>query len=222
MKKIYTYYNKQVMDRNLSPYYETLATNVESFGSNIKSIVLTSVKPGEGKSSVSINLAKALADKGHNVLLFDVDTRNSELDKRFRIEGDSKVGLTSYLLDEIGIENIIYATDVENLSIIPAIKHERDDFLDHPNFELMLGAFVQYYDYVILDVADMDTYDDAERVAEIADASILVVEPNNVKKEVTHQAIEYLENTGSVFLGIVLNKVNINSDTYKEYKISDK
>lgn len=221
MKKIHTFYNRKVMDRNLKDYYEVVATNVESFGSNIKSIVLTSVNPGEGKSSVSINLAKALADKGYKVLLFDADTRNSELDTMFRIESDTKLGLTSYLLNETGIENIIYATDINNLSIIPAIKHKKDDFLEHPNFELMLGAFVQYYDYVIVDSADMDTYDDAEKIAEMTDASILVTEPSSVKKEVLNQTIEILEKTGSIFLGVILNKVDINSSVYSEYKLND-
>ena len=110
---------KQSLYEKAEEYYNSIRTNIQFSGSDIKSIVLTSVQPNEGKSTTAVNLAISMAKVGFKTLLIDADTRNSVLSGTFRAEG-SVVGLTSYLSGNAELAEAICETDIPNLMVIPA------------------------------------------------------------------------------------------------------
>ncbi|MBF0710759.1 MULTISPECIES: polysaccharide biosynthesis tyrosine autokinase [unclassified Gemella] len=219
MKKIHINYNTNIIVKDLSEHYNALATNIQFLGKDIKTIAFSSVQPNEGKSTVTINLSKALSELGYKVLLIDADTRKSVLANRFRVEGGKIEGLTSYLSGNTEIENILYSTDIPNLTIIPAGKVPPSplSLIQNPNFELMLNAFRKYYDYVIIDTPPIGAVIDAAIIAQKCDGSVLITESGAIKRKFVKKAIEQLESSGSRFLGSVLNKVDIESSHYGAY-----
>lgn len=220
MTKIDILYNKNIITKELSEHYNALATNIQFLGKDIKKIVVSSVQENEGKSTVSINLAKSLADLGFKVLIIDGDTRNSVLLARFKARGKVE-GLTSYLSGSVGIENVLYETDVNNLTILPAgqIPPNPTSLLQSRNFEIMLSAFEKYYDYIIIDAPPIGAVIDAAIIAKNCDGSILVVQSEAIKRKFVKKAKEQLEQSGSKFLGVVLNKVDIKTSSYDGYGV---
>ncbi len=218
MAKIEILYNKKVIDKDIEEYYNALATNIQFSGSHVKKIVISSVKENEGKSTVSINIAKSLAELGKKVLLLDCDLRKSSIVARFRLEGKTD-GLTSYLSGITGIENVLHDTDVPNLTILPAgqVPPNPTNLLQNKNFDLMISAFEKYYDYIIVDAPPIGVVIDAAIVAKKCDASILVVESGAIKRKVLKKAKEQLEHSGAEFLGVILNKLDMSAENYGAY-----
>lgn len=106
-----------VRDYRSNEAYKTLRTNIEFSGSDNKAIVLTSSTPNEGKSTVSLGLAVALAESGKNVLLIDADLRKSVLMGRYRVSGVVK-GLSHFLSGQAEIEDTICKTQIGHLHMI--------------------------------------------------------------------------------------------------------
>lgn len=218
MKKIDVLYNKKIIDKDLTEYYISLATNIKFLGSDVKKILFSSVFENEGKSTVAINVAKVLAEQGAKVLLLDSDTRKSSIANRFRFQGKLE-GITSYLSGIVDIENVLYATDVNNLTILPAgqVPPNPTALLQNKNFNIMLSALEQYYDYIIVDTPPIGAVIDATIVAKNCDGIILVIEADRTKRKEIIKAKEQLENSGSKFLGVVLNKIDSKVVDYGMY-----
>ena len=143
---------KQSLYEKAEEYYNSIRTNIQFSGSDIKSIVLTSVQPNEGKSTTAVNLAISMAKVGFKTLLIDADTRNSVLSGTFRAEG-SVVGLTSYLSGNAELAEAICETDIPNLMVIPAgqVPPNPTHLLQNTNFTHMMEMTKQLFDYVIID-----------------------------------------------------------------------
>lgn len=218
MQRIDILYNTKVMDKDLYEYYIALANNIQFLGSDNKKILFSSFQENEGKSTVAINVAKALADQGNKVLFLDVDTRKSSTASRFKFRGKIE-GLTSYLSGLVNIENVIYETDVQNLNMIPAgqVPPNPTALLQNKHFDIMLVALEQYYDYIIVDSPPVGAVIDAAVVAKKCNGTILVVEYNKTKRKSVIKAKEQLESSGSKFLGVILNKVDTKSLNYGDY-----
>lgn len=210
--------NKQIIDKKLDEYYNSLATNIKFLGKDIKKIVLTSVFENEGKSTISINLAKSLAEIGCKVIFIDADTRKSVMYSRFKYRGEV-LGLTSYLSGDTELQNTLYRTDVENLTILPSglIPPNPVSLLQNKNLDIMLDVFEKYYDYIIIDTPPIGSVIDPAIIAKKSDGSILVVEEGRVKKKFIKKAKTQLEQSGSNFLGVILNKADFERNEYGNY-----
>lgn len=197
--------NKKV---DITEYFNALATNIQFLGKDTKKIVISSVKENEGKSMVSINLSRALANLGLKVLLIDADTRNSVLLQRLNIK-QKITGLTSYLSGQAEIKEVIFQTDVSNFHIIPAgfVPPNSLTLLQGRRFEMMMKGLNDYYDYIIVDAPPVGLVIDAAVIAKVCDGSILVVESGTIKRDFVRKAKEQLEQSGTKFLGVILNKV---------------
>lgn len=218
MSKLELLYNNNLIDKNATEHYNLLVTNIQFSGSGIKKILITSAEENEGKSTVSINLAKTFADLGFKVLFIDADTRNSSLLSRINLS--SKIqGLTSYLSGISSIENVLYSTDISNLTILPAgvIPPNPVSLLQSRKFEAAISAFEKYYDYIIIDSPPIGIVADALIIAEKCDASILIAKENFTKQKVLKKAKEQLEKSQSKFLGVILNSVDIKTVNYGKY-----
>lgn len=109
--------NIPALDRRGSEAYKTLRANLQFCGSDIKSIAITSCTPSEGKSTVSLNLAKSLAESGKRVLFIDADLRKSVIVSRCQVSQAVR-GLSHYLSGQSTFADIVYSTNVRNLHMI--------------------------------------------------------------------------------------------------------
>lgn len=199
-------------------YYNSIRTNIQFSGSELKTIVLTSVQPGEGKSTTSVNLAISFARAGFKTLLIDADTRNSVMSGTFKANGRIK-GLTAYLSGNSEFIETICETNVENLSIVPSgkVPPNPTSLLQNANFNKLIETVRSWYDYVIIDTPPIGLVIDAAIIAQKCDATILVTEVGAIKRRFVLKAKEQMVQSGAQFLGVILNKVDHTTDSYGTY-----
>ena len=199
-------------------YYNALRTNIQLSGEDIKIVSLTSVQPNEGKSTTSTNLAIAFARAGYKTLLIDADIRNSVMSGVFK--SSAKItGLTDYLAGKTDLSQGLCETDVKNLFVIESGQSSPNPtaLLQSKNFDAMMNILRRYYDYVIVDTPPLGLVIDAAIISQKCDASILVAESGSVKRKALQKAKEQLEQTGTPFLGVILNKYDVSGDRYGAY-----
>lgn len=201
-------------------YYNALRTNIQLSGDKLKVIAVSSVRPGEGKSTTSTNIAWAFARAGYKTLLVDADIRNSVMSGVFKSR-ERITGLTDYLSGTRDLSHGLCETNVENLFVIQSgsISPNPTGLLQSPKFETMIETLRKYFDYIIVDTAPIGIVIDAAIVAQKCDASILVTEAGTTKRRDVDRAKQQLEQTGTPFLGVVLNKFDIQLEKYGSYGV---
>lgn len=209
---------KAQMIKSLEEYYNSIRTNIQFSGRNLKVIALTSAQPGEGKSTTATNLAISFAKAGFRTLLIDADTRNSVMSGTFKSK-ERYQGLTSFLSGNSELSDIICDTNIDNLMIIPAgqVPPNPTSLIQNDNFKAMIEIVRGLYDYVIIDTPPLGLVIDAAILAHYSDASLLVVKAGADKRRTVTKLKEQLEQSGSAFLGVILNKYDIHLDKYGSY-----
>ena len=199
-------------------YYNALRTNIQLSGDGLKVIAISSVRPGEGKSTTSTNIAWAFARAGYKTLLIDADIRNSVMSGVFKSR-EKITGLTDFLSGTTDLSHGLCDTNVENLFVIQAgpVSPNPTALLQSENFHTMIDTLRKYFDYVIVDTAPIGMVIDAAIITQKCDASILVTAAGETKRRDVLKAKEQLEQTGTPFLGVVLNKFNIEIEKYGAY-----
>ena len=195
-----------------------LRTNIQLSGDNLKVLAISSVKPGEGKSTTSTNIAWSFARAGYKTLLVDADVRNSVMSGIFKSR-EKITGLTDYLSGSTDLSQGLCDTNVENLFVIQAgpVSPNPTALLQSDNFNNMIDTLRKYFDYVIVDTAPIGIVIDAAIITQKCDASILVTAAGETKRRDVLKAKEQLEQTGTPFLGVVLNKFNTEVEKYGAY-----
>lgn len=204
--------------KSMEEYYNSIRTNIQFSGRNLKVITLTSAQPGEGKSTTSVNLAISFARAGFRTLLIDADTRNSVMSGTFK-SNERYQGLTSFLSGNAELSDVICDTSIDNLMIIPAgqVPPNPTSLIQNDNFKAMIETVRGLYDYVIIDTPPLGLVIDAAILAHQSDASLLVVKAGADKRRTVTKLKEQLEQSDSVFLGVILNKYDIHLDKYGSY-----
>jgi len=199
-------------------YYNALRTNIQLSGNNLKVIAVTSVDPSEGKSTTSTNIAWAFARAGYKTLLIDADIRNSVMSGVFKSR-EKITGLTDYLAGSQDLSHGLCETDVENLFVVQsgAVSPNPTALLQSANFERMIETLRKYFDYIIVDTAPIGVVIDAAIIVQKCDASVLVAEAGVAKRREVQKAKSQLEHTGKPFLGVVLNKFDVQREKYGSY-----
>ena len=207
-----------VFAKRAEEHYNALRTNIQLSGNNLKVISVSSVKPGEGKSTTSTNIALAFARAGYKTLLVDADIRNSVMSGVFKSR-EKITGLTDFLSGTTDLSHGLCDTNVENLFVVQAgpISPNPTALLQSENFDTMIDTLRKYFDYVIVDTAPIGMVIDAAIIAQKCDASILVTAAGETKRRDVLKAKEQLEQTGVPFLGVVLNKFNTTVERYGAY-----
>ena len=207
-----------VFAKRAEEHYNALRTNIQLSGNNLKVISVSSVKPGEGKSTTSTNIALAFARAGYKTLLVDADIRNSVMSGVFKSR-EKITGLTDFLSGTTDLSHGLCDTNVDNLFVIQAgpISPNPTALLQSENFDTMIDTLRKYFDYVIVDTAPIGMVIDAAIIAQKCDASILVTAAGETKRRDVLKGKEQLEQTGVPFLGVVLNKFNTTVERYGAY-----
>ncbi|HEU7164174.1 TPA: capsular polysaccharide biosynthesis protein Cps4D [Streptococcus pneumoniae] len=199
-------------------YYNALCTNIQLSGDKLKVISVTSVNPGEGKTTTSINIAWSFARAGYKTLLIDGDTRQSVMSGVFKSR-EKITGLTEFLSGTADLSHGLCDTNIENLFVVQSgsVSPNPTALLQSKNFNDMIETLRKYFDYIIVDTPPIGIVIDAAIITQKCDASILITATGEVNKRDVQKAKQQLEQTGKLFLGVVLNKLDISVDKYGAY-----
>lgn len=204
--------------RTLDFYYEEaikkLRTNIQFVGQDVKTIMVTSCFPNEGKSDVTVQLATEIANMGKRVLLIDADIRRSSFVSRYKVRRRIK-GLSHYLCGHASLENVIYPTNKGfDLIFAGQAAPNPSELLESETFKRILTEEAEQYDYVLVDTPPVTSVTDASIVGKITDGCIMVLECGRIKYRVAQKVKAELEQAGVHILGVVLNKVDVRNGGY--------
>ena len=220
--------NKLEIVSDKSPFayveaYKTLRTNMNFIFRNnkYKKLVVTSSIPVEGKSSVSINLARVLAENGTRVILIDCDMRKPMLHKYLRAQRFRTRGLSTVLSGISTLEDSVATFSDLQFDLMTAgpIPPNPTELLASEEMEHLLDLLAKQYDYVICDTPPVSVVTDAAILSQYNAGVILVVRKKYATFKQAKKAKQNLENVHADILGCVLNQYDV-SKNVKETKQS--
>jgi protein-tyrosine kinase len=198
-----------------SEAYRTLRTNIQfsSLDKPLRTLLVTGVDAGEGKSTTLANLAVVMAQGGKRVVAVDCDLRRPTLHKVFGLSGEP--GLTTAILDKA--EQVAsQKTAVEGLSLVASgpLPPNPSELLGSRRFGEILDALVKEADIVLLDAPPIMAVSDAAVLASRVDGVLLVVSAGKTKRELARRAKSLLEKVNANILGVVLNNAPVERSMY--------
>ena len=207
-------------DRRKPDYFysesiKTLRTNIQLSGQSIKTILITSCYPNEGKSDIALSLAQELGSIGKKVLLLDADIRKTAYVGRLEVQEEVK-GLSQLLSGQAGLQDIIYNTNFPNMDIIfggPSAPNP-SGLLSENIFKILIKELKDYYNYILIDTPPIGTVIDAAVIGRCCDGAVFLIQPGNVRYRDAQKAFAQLEKSGCRILGAVLNKIDTSGDKY--------
>jgi receptor protein-tyrosine kinase len=181
-----------------------------------KILLISSAIPGEGKTTMSVNLAISMAQRGRRVLLIDCDLRNPSVAKSLQL--DAKYSLSDYLQGQVTVKDIICPTEVENLFVIPGGGDASDmELITEGLGVAMVQAARNMYDFVILDTPPCSMLADAGEVAELADAGLLVVRQDFASRDQILDGVQRLGDADLPMIGWILNHAQRSLSSRDDY-----
>jgi capsular exopolysaccharide synthesis family protein len=203
-----------------SPFLEafrSLYTNIRLLNSDtlIRSLIITSATPGDGKSTTALYLAQAAAALGQRVLLVDTDLRRPQLHERLKLEND--LGLSNVISSDLNFEKVLQRSPLEaNLSILTAglIPPDPTRLLSSQKMQNLMEQFQNSFDLVIYDTPPVLGLADAKLIASKTDGIIMVVGLASTRRSALTQALDALKLSPVGVLGIVANGSRENSTAF--------
>ncbi|MFH0778584.1 MAG: polysaccharide biosynthesis tyrosine autokinase [Candidatus Eisenbacteria bacterium] len=195
----------------VSESYRTLRTNIRFLGVDeaVKTIVVSSPGPSEGKSTTVANLAISLAQGGAKTILVDSDLRRPTVDAIFGIQ--KGYGLTEILTDTRSVEECVASTDVANLSVIGSgtLPPNPSEMLGSSKMVSVVSQLRDSYDYVLFDSPPVLVVTDAAVLSAVADLTILVLRSGRTRWTSLVRAVTLLQNVRARKVGTMLNAVEM-------------
>lgn len=199
--------------------YKTLRTNLQFCGKDVRVVAITSCHENEGKTSISLNLGKSLAELGKRVLVVDADMRKSVMAGR-HTNVKNPVGLSEVLTGMAPLVDGLYTTQLETLDILFAGQYPPNpvELLNSVYFSELIEQLRMMYDYVIVDTPPLGRVIDAAVIAPLCDGTLIVMADNAVRFRQATEVVEQLKKSGSKILGVVRNDVRIRTEGYYAYR----
>ncbi len=183
----------------------------------LRTILVTSSGPGEGKTTTAISLALTMAASGTRVVLVDADMRRPRV---HRIFGSSnQAGLSSAVVGESRLADVVKTTEVPNLSVVPCgpVPPNSAELLHTSAFERLLGEIAAAFDLVIVDSPPVGVVADAAIMATHVDGTLLVVKAGRTSRDLARRAVRQLRDVKANVLGAVLNDLDLQDQRYGQY-----
>lgn len=204
-----------------SEAFKSLRTNLEFVSStdNCKTIMMVSALSGEGKTTVSINLAIALAQDGKKVLLCDCDLRKPKVQRYLRIKHSSEYGVSTVLSGSSEIDSAIGF--VEELGIYVMLSGPTppnpSELLASESSKRMFEELKTRFDFIICDTPPVAIVADTIAFSKYMDGAIMIVRQNYSTRSQITESLEKLGNVGTNMLGVVLNNYDSKVDNNYKY-----
>lgn len=200
----------------VSEQFKTIRTNINFSmpDEDLKTIVITSSTPGEGKSTNSSNIAVVFAQAGKKVLLIDGDMRKPTAHHTFKVSNVR--GLSNILTRQYKIDEVIQTTEVDGLSLITSgpIPPNPAELIASKTMDRLIEAFSEQFDFIIFDAPPVLSVTDAQILANKCDGTILVVQTGKTDKEGILKAKEVLVASKANMIGVILNQYVLEKDHY--------
>ena len=208
--------------------FKTLRTNLQFMNlkkGELRSLLITSTVPGEGKTWVSSNLAIAFAQMGKKVILVDADMRKGRVAPLFQV--DVKPGLSNYLYSKdkssknkkMALETYTRETEIANLYVMPTgdLPPNPSELLESPRTEELINELKEWFDIIIIDCTPSLFLTDALILSRLVDSTVIVSAHKITRKENLLKVKGLIENVGGNLSGIVLNKIPVKLNQYNYY-----
>ncbi|RPI70859.1 MAG: polysaccharide biosynthesis tyrosine autokinase, partial [Ignavibacteriales bacterium] len=185
---------------------------------SLKTILITSSAPQEGKTVVGINLGGSFAQSNRRTLIIDCDLRKPRVHEIFR---DKRVpGLIDYLFGQAQLKDIIHKADINNLEYITCgtIPPNPAEMLESEKMREFLADMREKYDIVILDSPPIIAVTDSEILSTMVDGTILIISADTTEVELMERSVELMKNDKSSFIGAILNNFSYKSGYGSYYK----
>jgi capsular exopolysaccharide synthesis family protein len=203
----------------ISEQYRTIRTNIQysSVDQEVKTIMVTSSGPGEGKSTTVANLAVVFAQQGKKVLLVDADLRKPTV--HYTFNQTNTFGLTSVLTKQMDLEKAICETEGKNLYVLTSgpIPPNPAELLSSRAMEQFFHDTQDLFDIILFDTPPLLAVTDAQILANVCEGTILVVSSGKSEKDQVLKAKELLDSAQGKLLGVVLNNKKIQNTNYYYY-----
>lgn len=202
-----------------SEAYKELRTNLQFCGQEKKVIALTSCLVGEGKSTVSLQLAISLAESGKRTIYIEADLRKSMLLGKINTNRQEVKGLSHLLTSQSTLQETVCCTNVPYLDLVVAGTYPPNpaELLGGNTFKSVIDGLRNVYDYIIIDTPPIGQVIDAAVISECCDGVILVIKAGNTSYHLAQKVKQQLEMTNCPILGAVLNQVDIEKSSYGKY-----
>ena len=203
----------------VSEAYRGIRTNIQfaNVDNNIKTILMTSSAPGEGKATTLCNVAMTMADAGHKVIIIDCDLRKPRIHKFFEVS--NRVGITDILLKGEDFKSFLRGGFHPNLEIITSgkIPSNPSEILYSNAMKNLIEKIKMEYDYVFIDTPPVIAVTDAVIMSQYIDGVVLVCSSGKTEVEMVKKAKESLAKVNANILGVVLNKIPLKGQKYANY-----
>ncbi|WP_439330866.1 CpsD/CapB family tyrosine-protein kinase [Neobacillus piezotolerans] len=200
----------------ISEQYRTIRTNIQfsSVDREVRSLMVTSSGPSEGKSTTASNLAVVFAQQGKKVLLVDADMRRPTVHYTFNLP--NTFGMTNVLTKQISFSEAVRNTDVEDLYVLSSgpIPPNPAELLGAATMGQLFEEALEMFDLVIFDTPPVLAVTDAQILANKCDGTLLVIYSGKTQIELITKAKELLDAAQGKLLGTVLNHKEIKSNDY--------
>ncbi len=202
-----------------SEAFRTLRTALALSPHETDQIVISSSEPGDGKTTVLVNLAISSTQAGKKTLLIDADLRRPGLTKMLGMQGAS--GLSDLLRSEGDIGEMtaqfVSSTEINGLDVLPSGPRRPSpaELLSGPRFGDLLAWADSVYDQVLIDSPPVLAASDAQMIGRLVDGLILVVNPTKNRRRAVVRAAESFTSVGIKIVGVVANRID--SDKNSDY-----
>ena len=195
---------------SVSEAYRVVRTSVllSAAGSPPKTILLTSGRPGEGKTTTVVNTAMSLAQLGSSVLIIDADLRKPATHKGLNVQNDS--GLSTFLSRNADLDGLIQKLEIPNLSLLACgpIPPNPAELLSSNRMKELMRLVTERYDHVLIDSPPLLYVTDSVILSTLVEGVILVVHGGKSTRDGVRQSRNMLTNVGAKIFGVVLNNVS--------------
>ncbi len=185
-------------------------------------VAVTSSFSGEGKSTVSANLATTLAETGARVLLLDADLRRPTVAGVLGIEGG--VGLTTVLAGQAALDDVVQEWGSAGLAVLPSgpVPPNPAELLGSPAMRALLAGLRTRYDHVVVDTAPVLPVADASVLSRVVDGVVVVANARQARRRHLGQSLDDLSKVSARVLGVVLNQVRRDEESYSYGRDEDR
>ncbi|MFC4737847.1 CpsD/CapB family tyrosine-protein kinase [Bacillus daqingensis] len=203
----------------ISEQFRTLRTNIQfaSIDKPVRSILVTSSSPGEGKSTTVANLSIVLAQQDNKVLLVDTDLRKPTVHFSFQVP--NQAGFTNVLTNQSTFDDMVFETSIANLDVLPSgpLPPNPSELLGSQRMKQFMQHVKDRYDYVIFDAPPVNAVTDAQILAGHTDGVVLVIRSGKTEEDHAERAVESLKKVDANLIGAVLNDRQMEQSQYYYY-----
>jgi succinoglycan biosynthesis transport protein ExoP len=217
---------KRIRDRDLGVFLEpkslaaeccrSIRTNILFMSPDhpIRTMVVTSPSPQEGKTTTAANLAITLAETGNRVLIVDTDLRRPRLHKSFGVP--NQVGVSSVIVGDVPVDQAIKRSEVPNLDVLTCgpVPPNPAELLHTEKFLKLIEDLKTRYDRIIFDSPPTSAVTDPAVIGNVVDGVILVVKGGKTTRDAAGHAKRQLASANVRILGVIVNEIDFSNSSY--------